>query len=204
MMSKPTIDQAEHPHGLGGRVMGHLMAWLNDDMNRHVLEQLDVRPGQRVLEVGFGPGRTLERLAQRQTLVCGVDPSATMRSQASARNRAALRAGAMELHQGTASALPYPDAYFDRACAINCYLFFADPDADLRELRRVLRADGRLVLGLRAREGGRGPFHRMGLTREELTSEVDRVERVGFSVRLDVTPVRFMTAACLIADCTQR
>lgn len=41
------------------------------------------------------------------------------------------------------TALPYPDQSFDRACAINCFQFFPDPD--LAELHRVLRPGGRLL-----------------------------------------------------------
>src|SRR5208337_4612906 len=71
--------QAGHPRGLVGRLFGAVMARLNHEMNRFTLEQLDVRPSDRVLEIGFGPGQLVAALAEsaQEGAVWGADHSDT-------------------------------------------------------------------------------------------------------------------------------
>ncbi|WP_395111487.1 hypothetical protein [Actinomadura sp. SCN-SB] len=68
---KPTRSPFAMPRGLAGRLAGRLMLWMN--AQRDLLGLLDVRAGERVLEVGYGPGGLI-RLLQRTpaALVCGV------------------------------------------------------------------------------------------------------------------------------------
>jgi SAM-dependent methyltransferase len=73
-----------------------------------------------------------------------------MARQAARRNRALIRAGRDEVKCGGVSQIPYPDESFDKAFAVNSFQFWPSPVADLRELRRVLRPGGRLVLAIRA------------------------------------------------------
>ncbi len=54
-----SAQQAGHPKGLVGRLFGAVVAHRNYEMNLFTLERLDVRPGHRVLEIGFGPGRLI-------------------------------------------------------------------------------------------------------------------------------------------------
>jgi SAM-dependent methyltransferase len=70
-------------------------------------------PGERVLELGFGHGRTIAWLAERtgpDGLVAGADPSDTMLRQASARNRDAIAARRCGSRRGTRSGFPSPTA----------------------------------------------------------------------------------------------
>jgi ubiquinone/menaquinone biosynthesis C-methylase UbiE len=116
--------QFGRPSGLLGRLAGWLMARTDAD-DRWVVDLLDVRPADRVLEIGFGPGIAIALLAERTTagLVAGVDPSDVMAQQARRRSRAAVQAGRVVLCQGSATALPYADARFTKACAIHAVYF---------------------------------------------------------------------------------
>jgi tRNA G46 methylase TrmB len=69
-----------HPRGFGGRLAGWLMARRNAAMNEQCVHWLAPAPADRVLEIGFGHGRTLAAIAERTPsgLVAGVDPSAEM------------------------------------------------------------------------------------------------------------------------------
>jgi SAM-dependent methyltransferase len=57
--------------------------------------------------------------------------------------------GWMAVRQGTVESIPWPDAEFDRALSVNSMFYWPDPARGAREIRRVLRPGGVLVLGLR-------------------------------------------------------
>jgi SAM-dependent methyltransferase len=139
------------PEGTLGVLAGHLMAFKNEAMNRFAVEQLALQPDDQVLEIGFGPGKTIAQMAAQVTrgFVAGVDLSMTMVTQAARRNQAAIKAGRVELQQGTVSNLPYEYARFNKVVAVNNYQFWPNPELDLTEIQRVLQPGGRLVLGLR-------------------------------------------------------
>jgi SAM-dependent methyltransferase len=164
------LHQFGWPRGGVGWLVGHLMALKNGAMNRAALAQLDPRPGERVLEIGYGPGRTLKQVARRLAggLAAGLDHSEIMARQAARRCRRLIRRGRVEVKCGGVSAIPYPGESFDKAFAVNCFQFWPRPIDDLREVCRVLTPGGRLVLTIRAAErplrfdlarasGGRAP-----------------------------------------------
>jgi SAM-dependent methyltransferase len=148
------LHQFGWPRGGVGWLVGHLMALKNGAMNRAALAQLDPRPGERVLEIGYGPGRTLKQVARRLAggLAAGLDHSEIMARQAARRCRRLIRRGRVEVKCGGVSAIPYPDESFDKAFAVNCFQFWPRPIDDLREVCRVLTPGGRLVLTIRAAE----------------------------------------------------
>lgn len=141
-------SQFRLPRGLVGRLAGHIMARSNRELNAWVPETLAPRATDRLLEIGFGPGTLIAELARLfpEAVIFGVDPSPEMLLQARRRNLAAIRRGRVVLRHGTAEALRFPEAHFDRACAVNVSSLWVDPVAALREIRRVLKPGG--VLGL--------------------------------------------------------
>ncbi len=114
-----------------------------------LLRLLGPTPGERVLEVGPGTGYyTLEvarRLEQRGQL-------AALDLQQAMLDEMMRRAGARELSnvvpvQGDAQRMPFPDATFDAAFIVATLGEVPDRDQVLRELRRVLKSGGRLIVG---------------------------------------------------------
>ncbi len=112
-----------------------------------VLRALATERCRRVLDVGCGTGRLVERLvdAGGPDRVVGCDFSAGMLREAAARLQGS--AGAT-LVQGDATRLPFRDGVFDAAVSTEAFHWFPDQAAALRELRRVLRPGGRLLLAL--------------------------------------------------------
>jgi SAM-dependent methyltransferase len=148
------LHQFARPRGRVGWLVGHVMALKNGAMNRAALDRLDPRPGERVLEIGYGPGRMLKAVARRLEggFAAGLDHSEVMARQAARRCRRLIRQGRVEVRCGGVSAIPYADESFDKVYAVNCFQFWPDPVGDLKEVRRVLRPGGRLVLTIRAAE----------------------------------------------------
>jgi ubiquinone/menaquinone biosynthesis C-methylase UbiE len=136
------------PEGVLGRLGGVIMARLNRDAAAWVVGLLDIQPTDRILEIGFGPGVGIQLLAERASAgrVCGIDPSAEMVEQATARNREAIGSGRVQLQLGVADRLPYADASFDKAIAINSMHIWSDRAAALREIRRVLKVGSKIAV----------------------------------------------------------
>src|SRR5919108_4268696 len=108
------------PQGIPGRLGGRIMARMNRDFAYWVIDLLVIQPNDRVLEVGFGPGVGIQRLATLASAghIAGVDPSAEMVAQATARTRTAIEAGLVDLRPGSVESLPFADHTFDKTVAI--------------------------------------------------------------------------------------
>jgi ubiquinone/menaquinone biosynthesis C-methylase UbiE len=154
-VSKPLMRMFGRPEGILGWLGGLIMARVNRDAAAQVIELLDARPDDKVLEVGFGPGVAIQLLLHRVPTgsVAGVDQSQEMVRQAGARNADALRSRRVDLRYGSVERLPFTDETFDKALAINSMQAWQDAGAGLREIRRVLKHGGNVALGFTVNSG---------------------------------------------------
>lgn len=116
------------------------------EQRRRTLEALKLVPGERVLDVGCGPGYlTLEMAAQvgPSGHVDGIDTSQPMLDVAAARCAAHPHIG---LRFADATELPYADASFDAVAVVQVYLFVPALERALAEVARVLKPGGRAVV----------------------------------------------------------
>ena len=143
------------PQGVIGRLGGMIMARTNRDCAAWVIGLLEIKPNDAVLEIGFGPGAGVALLVERTPVghIAGVDPSPEMLRQATARNAAAIGNGRVKLRSGNADALPFADATFDKAFAINSMQVWPDAIAGLREMRRVVKSGGTVALAFTPHSG---------------------------------------------------
>jgi trans-aconitate methyltransferase len=164
LMALPTavrtylVRQFHRPSGPVGHVAGWVMATRssNVDRNRWAVEQLDVRPTDRVLEIGFGPGVAVEALAARVTegVVFGVDHSELMVKAARRRNTRAIAAGRVVLMTAGVDEVDDGLRPLDLVLAVNNLGMWPAPPAQLRRLHSLLRPGGRLAVGNQPRTAG--------------------------------------------------
>jgi SAM-dependent methyltransferase len=124
--------------------------FLFDRMTEATLWATCADPGRRVLDVGSGVGQDSVALAREGAWVVGAEPSARMTAMARAfveLNPVAERAGP-EWVGGWADALPFGDETFDAAFCKGALDHFDDPGAAIKEMARVTRPDGRVVLAI--------------------------------------------------------
>jgi ubiquinone/menaquinone biosynthesis C-methylase UbiE len=115
-----------------------------DAARQALVEQADLRPGQRILEVGCGTG-TLMLMIKREHKnvdVVGIDPDP--KALKKARDKTARAGVSLQFDQGFGDQLPYPDGSFDRV--LSSFMFHHLPKEEKRnfvaQVRRVLKSGG--------------------------------------------------------------
>jgi ubiquinone/menaquinone biosynthesis C-methylase UbiE len=165
--------------GVFGLVAGWTMSFGRGPSTRLVVDLARVVPGDRVVDVGCGPGLFLKEAAERGATAVGVDPSARMRRLTVRRIPAGLRP-AVTVVDGAAEHLPLEDGSATVAWAVASFHHWSDPDAGLAEVHRVLAPTGRLLIAERL-AGPRGWFRGHALTWEGAEAVADLARRAGFA-----------------------
>jgi ubiquinone/menaquinone biosynthesis C-methylase UbiE len=155
------ISQFGEPRGATGHVVGWVMGHRrsNVERSRWAVGLLGLGPGDRLLEVGCGPGVAIAAAAARGAHVVGVDRSPVMIDQARHRNRQAVRHGQVELHAAPVERLPDLGAPFDAALAVNTLGFWTDPVAVLSTIAGKLRPGGTIAVVSQPRSKGATAEH---------------------------------------------
>jgi ubiquinone/menaquinone biosynthesis C-methylase UbiE len=193
------VGQFGKPTGFFGRLIGLVMAIRpsNRERNRRTIELLQIRSGDHVLEIGFGPGLAIEmaaRLVQEGKIV-GVDHSEIMLHQASRRNAGAIAAGRVELHLASAEALPPFTSLFDKVMASNVHMFLKDPVGTFRRWHAIMRPGGWVAITHQSRN--------QGATDADSAEGAIRIaadlRAAGFAdVRIETLEMKPVNAACVL------
>lgn len=145
-------EQARQLRNPEGNVGIAVAAFLNDN-NRHgyarVFEQLGIADGHRVLEIGFGNGRSCASVIAQASNVTyfGIDISSTMVNEANCFNADRVAAGQASFQLSDSAVIPFPEDSFDRIFSIGVIHFWADPVTDFAEIRRVMRPKAVMYMG---------------------------------------------------------
>jgi ubiquinone/menaquinone biosynthesis C-methylase UbiE len=137
-------------------------------LSPQLAELAGVRAGQRVLDVGCGPGALTAELVARlgPETVSAVDPSEQFVAAARVRNPG------VDVLQASAEDLPFPDRSFDAALAQLVVHFMSDPVAGLNEMARVTRKGGAVAACTWDFGGDQGPLGPFWAAARELDPEV--------------------------------
>ena len=163
----------ERFQGVSGLVVGATMLVGRGSLSRLVADLAGVGPGDRVLDVGCGPGGAAREAARRGAAVTGVDPASVMLrlGRYLSRGQSGRR---IEFVPGTAEALPVADRAVTVAWAISSAHHWPDVPAVLREIHRVLAPGGRLIIAERAARPGAHGLGAHGFTEAQAAETAAR------------------------------
>lgn len=150
------LKHCRKPEGWLGTIVAWKMNRGHAELTAWGLGRVSPVTNATILDIGCGGGATVHRLAELAPtgFVHGIDYSATCVAVARRKNKALIATGRADVRQGEVSSLPYPAATFDLVTAIETHYFWPDLVGDLREVLRVLKPGGTLVIVGEAYLGG--------------------------------------------------
>lgn len=142
------MRQFRKPTWWPGQLLARLMNSRHRKLTSWGLAHVPLEKDSVILDVGCGGGRTIRELTllAPQGKVFGIDYSAASVAVARRTNAALIESEQVEIRRGSVSSLPFgPDA-FDAVTAVETHYYWPNLEADLREVRRVLRPAGRIAI----------------------------------------------------------
>jgi SAM-dependent methyltransferase len=142
--------QLRRPDGVVGRLVVSRLNRGNQGMIAAAIEALEPTEPSVMADLGFGGGIGLRLLLDRAGVseVVGIDFAPAMLAAARKRFATEVADGRLRLEAGSLTDLPLPDSSLDGAITVNTVYFLDDLAPALRELARVLRPGGRVVIGI--------------------------------------------------------
>lgn len=127
----------------------------NKTITEWTIDQLDIRPYQHVLEIGYASGYTLQEVARKLKIgfLAGIDESIMRYQQAYRRNKKLIQDQLLQLHIGGIHELPYPHHYFHTIYANNIVSAGREIQYALIQLINLLKSGGRMVMVLQTATG---------------------------------------------------
>ena len=142
------VKQSRKPTGRFGRFYARLMNIGHSHVTRWGLSHVLINQNNTILDIGCGGGKTVNTLARMATegKTYGIDYSEVSVAVATSANKRFIDAGRVEILHGSVEFLPFPDDLFDLVTAVESYYFWPDLVNNLKEIRRVLKPGGSVIL----------------------------------------------------------
>jgi ubiquinone/menaquinone biosynthesis C-methylase UbiE len=160
-MAEEEVSAVKKPVGLKGRLVARFMGFAHRPLYKAVAAQLALTEEDDFIEIGYGSGIFIKKYASHVKMAAGVDISEDMVNMARRFNREMVELGRADLRLGDAGNLEWPDGSFSVAGTIESFFFWPEPVACLKEVYRVLRPDGRLVIGITANKDDKRDFSKL-------------------------------------------
>ena len=147
IMSK-VLRQCRKPTGWLGRQVARGMNVSHSKMTDWGLDHISIGARSVILDVGCGGGGTVRKLAKLTTegRVYGIDYSEESVGVSKKINRHLIQTGRVDIQHGSVSRLPFSDDMFDLVTAVESHYFWPDLESDMKEVLRVLKHGGELII----------------------------------------------------------
>lgn len=141
-------SQYQTPKGMIGTYIGEKMVRQHKTETNWSLELMNIKQGDRVLELGCGAGYAIKLIFKKDLAeeIVGLDISPTIIRSARRRNKKAINAKKVKLVQADFKNLPFLNENFNTVLSIQTIYFWTDITATLSEIYRILKPKGNIIL----------------------------------------------------------
>ena len=146
--------QARKPSGIFGLVIAPIIFNRgNAELNDFVHDALSINKKDHLLEIGFGTGKLLNKIAPqlKEGLIDGIDFSKTMVDLAKKKNRKYIKQGRTKLHLGDFDSTFFEECTYDKIFTVNTVYFWRNPTRTINRINRLLKPGGKVVIGFHAK-----------------------------------------------------
>ena len=142
------LKQSRKPTGGFGKFHARLMNIGHSHVTRWGLSHISINKDDTILDIGCGGGKTINTLAKiaPEGKIYGIDYSEVSVEVAINTNKKLINAGRVEILHASVESLPFPNNLFNLVTAIESYYFWPDLVNNLKEIRRILKPGGSLIL----------------------------------------------------------
>lgn len=151
------LTNARKPTGKFGKLLIRAMNISHYQLTSWGLGHLSIRKQDTILDIGCGGGGAIHKLAKLATngKVYGIDFSGESVMASRITNKQFVQMGRVEIQQSSVSCLPFSDNMFDLVTAVNTHNYWPDLVTDMREILRVLKPGGKLIIIGSVYKGGK-------------------------------------------------
>jgi ubiquinone/menaquinone biosynthesis C-methylase UbiE len=142
------LNQVRKPNRGVGRFFLWIMNMSHSDLTDWGLKRVLIEKAFTILDVGCGGGRTIQKLVTIATdgTVYGIDYANGSVAASRTKNSRLIKAGRVEIQKASVSQIPFPENKFDLVTAVETQYYWPDPVNDMREILRVLKPGGTLIV----------------------------------------------------------
>ncbi|MRI01677.1 methyltransferase domain-containing protein [Kriegella sp. EG-1] len=143
--------QLANPSGEFGIDVAKGMNKMNRFISKSTYDLLHIKNRDAVLEIGLGNGKFIDYIIAQanQISYTGIDISETMIAEAKRINRNLINKKAIDLFHADIEKIPVWDETFHKVCTVNTIYFWKNPVKALKEIYRVLKPNGILIVSFR-------------------------------------------------------
>ncbi|MFX1320592.1 MAG: class I SAM-dependent methyltransferase [Promethearchaeota archaeon] len=147
-LKQKLVNQIRKPSGKVGRIIARGMNKGHAKLAKWGLSKIVIEPNYIILDIGCGGGGNIKRFAEIivDGKIYGIDYSETAVSVSKEVNKRYLENGTVEIYNASVSSLPFEDNFFDIISGFEAYYFWPDLPTDLKEIYRVLKPKGKIIL----------------------------------------------------------
>ena len=143
-MFKELGKQLRKPSGLFGRIVSEMMIIRNRAFYKKTIIELDIKRGDKIYEIGYGPGFCIHLIANlgKDCSISGIDYSELMFSKATKRNKKFIDAGIVNLKYGDLLTADVDNERYDKIFCLNVIYFWSDLKIVFEKIYSMLNEGG--------------------------------------------------------------
>ena len=147
-ISEKLMRHTRKPEGSWGKLVGEIMGKAHVKVTEWGLTKVNIKSHEIILEIGCGAGYNINNLAKNiiNGKIFGIDYSEAMVDLANEINKEYIQTGLVDIKYANVSSLPFKDNMFDLVLGIETVNFWPEIINDLKEIYRVIKPNGRLLL----------------------------------------------------------